>query len=91
MNLSTVRPRTERPQAERTSQLNGFQLGPKEFELNVFFFIFTLAERIFQLNDFFTIVTLVERVHLSYKNITIDLYLVRKLLDFIAFSRIVVC
>ena len=35
-----------------------FSIGSKKFELNVFFFIFTLAERIFQLNDFSTIVTL---------------------------------
>ena len=27
--LTTVGPRTERPRAERTSELNGFQLGPK--------------------------------------------------------------
>ena len=31
MNGSTVGPRTERPQAERVSQLNDFQLGPKRF------------------------------------------------------------
>ena len=28
-NVGTVGPRTERPQAEQTSQLNDFQLGPK--------------------------------------------------------------
>ena len=32
----TVGPQTERPQAERTSQLNDFQLGPKWFEMNDF-------------------------------------------------------
>ena len=33
---STVGPRTERPQAERVSQLNDFELGPSWFELNEF-------------------------------------------------------
>ena len=33
----TVRPRTERPLAEQTSQLNRFQLGPNRFEVNTFF------------------------------------------------------
>ena len=35
----TVGPRTERPQAERASQLNEFQLGPKILEVNEFYYI----------------------------------------------------
>ena len=34
--VNTVGPRTERPQAERISQLNDFQLGTKRFQMNEF-------------------------------------------------------
>ena len=32
----TVGPQTERPQAERVSQLNNYELGPNRFEVNGF-------------------------------------------------------
>ena len=52
-NNSIVEPRTEQPRAEQASQLDWFQLGPKSFEVNAFYYITDveslLAERIFKI------------------------------------------